>query len=338
MANFVDVQYTSLLAGQLQRYTVKNRNPFKANFRCVICGDSQKSKSKARAWITEDTKSGYFRYSCFNCGTNISFPKFLKQNYPSVYNDYIAEKYIQKATESTDDTAAESAKTEKPVFNKNPLTKIKKISQLKFDHPAKKYIEDRQIPSHQHYRIYYAPKFMTWINSIIPNKFDIKGKDEPRLIFPLMDQKNRIFGVSARGFRDTGLRYITIMFDDSPKIFGLEKVDMKKTYFVTEGAIDSMFLSNSIAMVGADTKMEGIENTENAIFIHDAEPRNIEICKRMEKLMKAGYRVCIWPATVPAKDINDMHLQGMKDIEQTIIENSFSGLEGILRLNNWKKC
>lgn len=337
MTNFLDVQYATLLAGRFPRFQVKHRNPLKINFRCPICNDSQKSKTKARGWIVEIPKTGHLHFNCFNCGSSQSFANFAKTIDPQLYNDYIADRYLQK-NNSQENTIDEKAKTEKPVFNKKPLASLKKISQLKYDHPAKQYIEKRQIPTDQHYRIYYTPKFMTWVNTLIPNKFENVKKDEPRLVIPLFNRKGRVIGVSARGFNPKGLRYITIMFEDSPKLFGLDKVDFNRTYIVTEGAIDAMFLSNSIAMVGADARLDGLENIEKAIFCMDAEPRNAQICKRMEKLLSLGHKVCIWPQDVPAKDINEMHLNGMKNIEQTIKENTYSGLQGQLKFREWKKC
>jgi transcription elongation factor Elf1 len=343
MVDFVELQYATSIAGRQQRYQVKNRNPLRINFRCPLCNDSQKSKTKARGWIVEMPKSGNLHYNCFNCGASESLGNFIKIVDPSLYKEFITEKYVNKAKESAsakpDATQNdESFKTDTPKFVKNPLSKIKKVSQLKHDHPVKVYIDKRRIPTNQHYRLYYAPKFMSWINEIIPGKFANVSKDEPRLVMPLIDKDGVVFGVSARGFNPTGLRYITIMFQDRPKIFGLDVVDFRKTYFVVEGAIDSVFLSNSVAMVGADTAMDGLENLENAIFVHDAEPRNLQICDRMDKLLRAGRKVCVWPANVPGKDINEMHLAGMQNIESVIRANSYSGLEGQLRFRNWRKC
>lgn len=338
MTNYVDVQYATLLAGRFPMFKVKRRNPLRINFRCPICGDSSKSKTKARGWIVEIPKTGHLHYNCFNCDASLPFTKFAEMMDPNLYNDYVADRFLQKNKEDPTANFSEQVKSEAPVFTKNPLSKLKKISQLKHDHPVKKYIEKRQIPANQHYRLYYAPKFMTWINSLIPDKFKDVKRDEPRLVIPLIDSKGIVFGVSARSFDPKSLRYISIMFDDRPKIFGLDKVNFNKTFFVTEGAIDAMFLSNAIAMVGADIRLDGLEHIENAIFIHDAEPRNKEICKRMETLLKNGHTVCIWPSDVPAKDINEMHLSGMKDIEKTIKENSYNGLRGLLQFKEWKKC
>jgi hypothetical protein len=209
---------------------------------------------------------------------------------------------------------------------------------LNWNHPIKKYIEKRKIPANQHYRLYYTPKFKGWINSIVPNKFEKVGKDEPRLVIPFLDDKKRVFGVSARGFDPNGIRYITIMFDDRPKIFGLDTVDFNRQYYVVEGAIDSFFVKNSVAMAGADGNTSALlRASENAVFVFDAEPRNREIHKRMEKIIDAGYKICIWPSNVPGKDINEMYLNGLTNVESVIRENVFKGLEAKLKFMEWRK-
>lgn len=334
MVDFVDLQYATMLSSRLEHFKVRSTNPYKINFRCPVCGDSQKSRSKARGWLLE--KENTFHFYCHNCGASQSFSFFLKNIDGLAYKDYVAEKFVKDTTKAVK-TTIEEVKFEKPVFDTAPLKKLKKISQLSADHPLKNYIDKRRIPPHHHYRMYYAPKFKTWVNSIIPNKFEDVKKDEPRLVIPFLDKDGKMFGVSARGFDPNGIRYITIMFDDRPKIFGLDKVNFNKTYFVVEGALDSMFLSNAVAMAGAEGSTAALENTSNAIFVFDAEPRNKEIHKRMEKIIRDGHRICIWPIDVPAKDINEMVLLGKNDVEKTILNNTFKGLEASLKLTLWRK-
>lgn len=336
MVDYVDLQYTMLLSSRLEKFKVKSTNPYKINFRCPVCGDSQKSRVKARGWLLE--KNNSFHFYCHNCYASKTFKTFLKDVDNLVYNDYVTEKYM-KNTKDDQPKPLDQLKSSKPDFKKyvNPLKSIKKISQLAFDHPVKQYIEKRQIPTSQHYRLYYAPKFMTWINSLIPNKFPNVEKDEPRLIIPFIDGEGKVFGLSARGFKPNGLRYITIMFEERPKVFGLDKVDFNKRYFVVEGAIDSMFLSNAVAMAGADGNVSGLKNPENAIFVFDSEPRNKEIHKRMEKIIRDGYSICIWPSNLPGKDINEMILNGIEDVEKVILSNTYKGLEANLKLMSWKK-
>jgi transcription elongation factor Elf1 len=336
MVDYVDLQYTMLLSSRLEKFKVKSTNPYKINFRCPVCGDSQKSRVKARGWLLE--KNNSFHFYCHNCYASKTFKTFLKDVDNLVYNDYVTEKYMKNVKDEKLQPL-DQMKSSKPEFSKyvNPLKSIKKISQLAFDHPVKQYIEKRQIPTSQHYRLYYAPKFMTWINSIIPNKFPNVEKDEPRLIIPFIDGEGKVFGLSARGFKPNGLRYITIMFEERPKVFGLDKVDFNKRYFVVEGAIDSMFLSNAVAMAGADGNVSGLKNPENAIFVFDSEPRNKEIHKRMEKIIRDGHSICIWPSNLPGKDINEMILNGIEDVEKVILTNTYKGLEANLKLMSWKK-
>ena len=59
----------------------------------------------------------------------------------------------------------------------------------------------------------------------------------------------------------------------------------------------------------------------------------------MYKANGLGYKVCIWPESIKHKDINDMILSGLskKKIVDTIRENSYNGIIGLLKLNEWKK-
>jgi len=337
MVDYVELKYAMLLSSRLERFKVKSTSPYRINFRCNVCGDSKKSKYKARAWLIEDRSKGGFYFNCFNCHAPIgNFGNFLKQIDPLLYNDFIAEKYIKKTKNEPEPPKKEQFK--KPVFETSNLKKLKKISQLRHDHPVKKYIESREIPPNQHWKLYYTPKFNAWVNSIIPNKFDEKIPDEPRIVIPFKDKAGKVFGVSARGFNPKGLRYITIMFDeDMPKIFGLDTVDFNKRYYIVEGALDSLFIDNSIAMAGADGNTNGLDNIENAVFVFDNEKRNKEIHRQLGKLIRGGRSVCIWPSSIIQKDINEMWLAGIKDIENIIKNNTYSGLEAQLKLASWRK-
>ena len=45
---WLDVKYAGLLSVQLDKYKVKQQNPYLSNFRCPVCGDSERHKNKAR--------------------------------------------------------------------------------------------------------------------------------------------------------------------------------------------------------------------------------------------------------------------------------------------------
>ena len=327
------MKFVNLLSNRLDRFTVKSLQPYRVNCRCPICGDSQKSQSKARGWILERSHELTVFY-CHNCNASHNLRYFLKVVDPMLYNDYVAEHGLEKLSNKKEEKKLEF---KVPKFRKtgSPLLKIKKISQLMPDHKARVYIESRKIPNSKHYKLYYAPKFVEWVNSLIPGKLDMK--EHSRLILPFIDEKNEVFGFQGRAFSSSELRYITIMLDESrDKIFGLNDLTPTKKYSIVEGPIDSLFLDNCIAMAGAS--FNDLPNKENATVVYDNEPRNKQIIENMNKSVKAGMNVCFWPST-PGKDINEMIMNGMKsaDIQLIIDSNTFSGLEAEMKLLTWKK-
>jgi len=345
--NHIDLKYSGILSTRLDRFKVKSNNPYKANFRCPICGDSQKSKSKTRGWLLQ--KDNGFIYYCHNCSASMSLRKYLETHEPALYNEYIADLALEKQSlyklqKKEEVKPLDKLTKSQPKFTKgkSPLLQIKKVSSLEPNHPVKKYVNSRMIPSKEHYRLYYAPKFNKWVNRIYPDKLDEK-KDEPRLVLPFIDEKGQLFGFAGRSFDPkANLRYITIMLDETRrKIFGLDRVDFNRKYFVVEGQIDSLFLCNSIAMSGADGSDKGLINPENAVFVFDLEPRNKEIVQRMEKVIDRGYKIVILSEKYKSfgKDINELVLSGMKpvDIELILDQHTYSGLDAKLALTIWKR-
>lgn len=343
---YIDSKYVGLVSARLPLF--KRRNDT-YNFRCPLCGDSQTNKNKTRGYLYR--KGDGLLYYCHNCHVSVSFGNFLKAIDPEVYKQYVQEKFIEKNSNTNvaiADKPPDITSFAKPVFITNtPLKSLKKISQLAWDHPAKKYINSRMIPTRFHSKLFYAPKFKKWVNSIIPDKFDVDklDDDEPRLIIPMIDKNHDVIGVQGRSFRKDGIRYITIIFNDQlPKVFGLDDVDFTQTTYVTEGPIDSMFIPNAIAMAGSDgiNVIDSIvaEHRDNIVFVYDNEPRNKEICKIIEKAIDRGFKVAFWPDHVVSKDINDMVLkENLKpvDIKLIIDNNTYSGLQAKLKLTTWRK-
>jgi transcription elongation factor Elf1 len=336
--NSVDLKYCGFLSIRLNKYKVKTSNPYKATYRCPLCGDSQKSKTKTRGWIIEKENKAFTH--CFNCGASHPLWRFLKLIEPNLYSEYVIDTKLENHSTSPL-KPLETLQQKVPNYRKigSPLLLIKRIGSLAADHPARTYLNMRQIPIKQHHRLYYAPKFASWVNEIIPGKLN-SNLDEPRLILPFIDANGNIFGFQGRAFNKKSLRYITIMLEDKPKIFGLDKIDFEKRYYVVEGPIDSLFLSNALAMAGADGSVVGLSNIDNAVFVLDNEPRNAEIVQRMENLIDQGRKICVWPKHIKQKDINDMILAGLSGpaIENIIDSYCFSGLSAKLALLEWKRC
>lgn len=333
---YIDISYINRFSSRLSRYKITNQSPFKANFRCIYCGDSKKSEKKARGWILE--KDNNFFYYCHNCSAAHPFWAVLKQYDPSLYKEYVVEKFIEKTKTNSKPVKDSIPKSsENDLKNSKWLTMLTKVSEKDSDHPVIEYLKKRKIPKSVYNQIYYTAKFNSWVNKIIPNKLNT-DKDEPRLIFPFSDKDGNMFGFSGRSFsKKSTLRYITIMIDESkPKIYGLDKIDFSKPYCVVEGPIDSLFLENAIAMAGASLHLNSLENIENAIFVFDNEPRNEEIHGQMKKIIDLGYKICIWPSWLKEKDINDMVLSG-HDPKKIIDDHTYEGLMAFTKLTEWRK-
>jgi hypothetical protein len=123
--------------------------------------------------------------------------------------------------------------------------------------------------------------------------------------------------------------------DDAPKIYGLDNIKNYETIYVTEGPFDSTFISNAIALCGADGDLNKW-NVNNPVWVYDNEPRNAEIVSRISKTIDRGERVVIWPTTIKDKDINDMILSG-HNVQKMVELNTYSGLQAKLKFTNWKK-
>ena len=91
---------------------------------------------------------------------------------------------------------------------------FKKISQLTHDHPVKKFVSSRKIPSDKHYLLYFAPKFYKFVNTLVENKFP--SLDHPRLVIPFYNEKNELIALQGEiPFGNEVPKYITIKVKDS---------------------------------------------------------------------------------------------------------------------------
>lgn len=335
---WLEQKYIGLISNRLDRFKRVKAQHY--NFRCPICGDSRKNKYKARGWIFPKDDGGYL-YHCHNCSITLGIDKLLEFVDPIIYQEFIREK-ISDNLAPTERKASEAevlaVKMKPPKFVKSSeLKNLKKISQLPHDHPAKAYINKRQIPTTSHSKLFYAPRFKQFVNTVIPNKFDKLDNEEPRLIIPFLDEEKNLFGFQGRSFRKDGIRYITIMIDTKrPKVFGLDSCDRSKTHFILEGPIDSMFVNNSLAMAGGSIDWDLVN--DQSVFVYDNEPRSAETCAKIEKIIDKGYKVVIWPEQIKSKDVNDMILnKEVVNINDTLQYNISSGLEAKVLFTAWKR-
>ena len=321
--DIVDSKFIGLVSSRLQKFKRVKSDLY--NFRCPLCGDSQKHKNKARGYFYQVKTNT--NYKCHNCGASLSLNNFIKQIDPTLHKQYTLEKF--KSGHTGKNFVVEEPKFEfkKPVFKKQiDLPRASEVS------VAKEYLEKRKIDPT---KFYFAKKFKEWVNSQ-KHTFDNIGKDESRIIIPMYDTERNLIGFQGRSLGPNFVKYITVMLEENaPKIYGLDKINSDETVYVVEGPFDSTFVKNSIALCGSDGDMAHLKGSD-IVFVYDNEPRNKEILQRIERCIDRGERVIIWPRGIEEKDINDMVLSG-HNVMSILESNIYSNLEAKVKFNNWKK-
>ena len=332
MSSYIDLKFINDLSGRLSQF--KKKTDYLFNFRCPHCGDSQKSKTKARAYLYRVKNDMFFK--CHNCGQGQNLANFIKFVDPKLYESYLLERYKKSAPA-----------TPKPEFDfkptkfkdQTPIDDLKSIKDLPEDHPARLYCVNRKIPEKYFNKLFLSDKFMTLVNEVKPNTYKVI-KDHPRLIIPFYDTTGKVFAFQGRAFGKEQPKYLTIKLDENKqKVYGLDKVNFQQPIYITEGPIDSLFIDNCLAAGGADLFLKNKIPNENITYIFDNEPRNKEIVKRMYKVIEQDFNVVIWPEEIQLKDVNDMIKSGLTKLElQDIISNNtYSKLSALTKLNYWKK-
>ena len=318
--NLIDSKYIGLVSSRLGNFKRVKSDLY--NFRCPICGDSKKNKTKTRGYLYTIKADVNFR--CHNCGASMTFSNFLKEIDPVVHKQYVFERFKQGSTGRGTVVEEPVFKFEAPTFKSSidlPLASTVDVSRI--------YLEKRKLDPT---KFYYAERFVEYVNS---HKQSMDVKEHPRIIIPLYYEKNLV-GVQGRALNSNSVKYITtIFYDEAPKIYGLDNIRRDAPVFVTEGPFDSTFLLNSIAMCGADSDVRKW-GVSTPVWVYDNEPRSKEITERISSAITIGDSVVIWPTGIEEKDINDMILAG-HDVQSIVESNTYSGLEANLQFTTWKR-
>lgn len=343
MVMYIETKYINLLSVQLDRFAVKQTNPYLANFRCPLCGDSQKNKKKARGFVY--AKGSSLFYKCHNCGAGTTLGNLIKAVNGNLYKQYRMERYAEGL--DLGNAAKPHAKVEfqfeAPKFKeKGALDELMdRLDTLPDYNPAVRYCLARKIPRSKFSELYYIDDIKKVENLSEKYRDKVVGT-EPRLVLPFYNRQSKLVGITCRALGDEKLRYVAIRIDEThPMIYNLDRVDTSKTVYCTEGPIDSLFLPNAIAVGSTDLKkIQSVVPKQNAVLIFDNQPRNKEVLKIMRAAAQNGWNMVIWPEAIQQKDINEMVMSGMspEEVLTVINKNTDSGLSLRLRLNSWSKC
>lgn len=346
MSLWIDEKYLRFLSPMLDRFTQKHPHVF--NFRCPLCGDSEKNKSKARGFCFP--KGQVLIYKCHNCSVALPFAALLKRVSRRLYDEYLMENLKEGGNpQAPVEAPAEDAGVPAIVLSDTPsmlLRRLDKVSLKDAEYAATEYVLGRHVPQDKLNRLYATTHAQTWLAPLVGEDKAAKVSDgEVYLVFPLTLPDGKWYGAQVRLL--TRKEYITFRWSHEPlKVFGLDHWTPTKRTYIMEGPFDSLFVSNGIAACGSDLMgvirimvEKGLMGpTDLVIYVWDNEPRNKEVVKHLRTAVRLHEHVVLWPRSFP-KDINDAVDEGISAdlVDSVLLRRTFQGLQAELEFQVWQR-
>lgn len=345
MSLWLDEKYLRLLSAQLSHFATRGRKI--SNFRCPLCGDSAKHKTKARGYCFP--KGNVLLFKCHNCDVSLSFSGLLKQLDRPLYNNYVMESMAERQAVSPkpDNPPAVSPKAHKPSpkpaagplsYDPTPDGVVALSASDPLIEPIAAFIRARNVPEAAMARLFGTVTARTFLAPLVgPEKASRVHDGEPYLVTPLRLPNGLWYGAQTRPIAKKD--YVTFRWATEPlKVFGLEAWNPKKTTYVVEGPIDALFVPNAIAACGSDL-VTGLACCRKVfeqaplVFVWDNEPKNPQVCRHIREAIEAHEYVVIWPHDWE-KDINDMVNAG-RYVVDVLPKRTFQGTTARLEFESW---
>jgi len=268
------------------------------NFQCVFCNEGHSKGRKKRAYLLINNRDKGNRYFCHNCGKSVSFKTFLEE-----YDHGLFLKYLDKERESKikglkngsitwgkkQTIKYESKKNEIEYINLKEFPFIKVIQNNK----AIEYLNRRRIPKKYFTSLYYCPIFS-----------DDWGKYpfQDMVIFPFYDGEVNVYGFQGRSINRKLFHTHSL---EGFKIYNIFNVDKNSRVYVFESIIDSMYIDNSVAILGSTVSKDFFSEIKDVVYCFDNDRTDVSY-EKLEKLVNDGEQVFIWPDNIKQKDIGDL--------------------------------
>jgi len=311
MSNYIDERYIKMMGMYVERFTDIGNDSY--NCRCPICGDSRKSRTKARGFFYKSENDNW-RYKCHNCAVNMSFYQFIEQVAPQLFVEYKFEVFNEKKEYNkrfrVKDKISENQKV-KTEIKKFDLKVFHKIN-MKEVNEFTSYLRDRKIPTHMAECLYYTDNLEPIVHSIAGYE-DKEVYIKRGIIIPYYDTKGNFEAFQIRNIdKKSDVRYLTYDVNPSDHIFNLADINPKQRVYVFEGAFDSMFCKNAVCASGSSifNKLNRIKevNSDVAVVFDNDFKTNTVIYDLLMKVIKNGYKVVIF----------DDRMRGYKDINEYV--------------------
>jgi hypothetical protein len=287
-----------------------------------------------RGWLFE--YNGKVFYKCFNCDKATSYTQFLKDWFPEEYHRYMSDLFHMRNEQAPTDNLPY---TPKNMINREYFESLHGVYSTESGNKAAEYLDKRKIDNREDF--FYTDNYGALLRELDLKTYikEYNCKEE-RLLIPHFNRDGHLTHIQMRVLNNAKIRYKTYKVLDEYKLWHLDKANLNKKIYITEGALDASFLQNGVAMSGSDAQLEKslLGNfKDNLRIILDNEPYNSIILQKYANLIDRGYHVFHWP-DIPYKDINDCILAGF-DIASYIYDdtNYFYNLIGKMGFNKWRK-
>ena len=209
---YIDTKYIRLLSPQLNQFKQKSDDLY--NFRCPICGDSEKNTYKAIGYIYRLKEA--LIYKCHNCGDSRSLGNLIKHIDSTMYSQYVMEKYKTGSKYSLEEPTFEFPK---PVFATSTPKKLLEavgavcLINLPDAHISNQFIRKRKIPLTSTRGLYYIDDEEK-LEGLSPKYKDRIIGHNSRILLPFCDQDGNMTGLTGRLIdNNKGLRYLALKFN-----------------------------------------------------------------------------------------------------------------------------
>lgn len=165
-----------------------------------------------------------------------------------------------------------------------------------------------------------------------------------RLVIPFYGDNNKVICYQTRALTFNQFPKYLTKFGEK-ELFGLNNIDSSIPFvFVFEGPIDSMFVKNGVAMASLSPTERQLQQLNNLIgyeqiYIFDNDKNNAQTSKKIEKFIKAGKQIFIWPKEFSRfKDFNEIccSLELNEIPWKFVLKNSAKGTEALIKQKLFK--
>lgn len=301
------------------------RVPSGLNFECPFCKEGKSQGRKRRGYLLLNHPQKGNRFYCHNCHIDLSFRNFLREYNPALYEEYNAKEkaqYIEKlkkgevnAKQRKVNWNMETASLKYYIFDR------RYFSPVASHQPAMEYLKYRKIPDRIIEKLFYVPgRKLDQYTTAETRAEQTAIKD--MVIFPFYAPEG-IYGYQGRSIQGKSFHTNS---QPGHKIYNIFNVDLDKRVYIFESIIDSLFVRNSISMLGTSLPKTYLEKIRWPVFVYDNDV-SYDTLHLIESCIDLGYEVVIWPDNIKDKDVNKMVMSGIKNVREIIDNNIFSGFE-----------